>query len=356
MDTQQMFQELDRLYAQGKLDEAEEKMMGWMKEGLDSGNKSLCLMMCNEMEGLYRNTGRVAQAVDMADMALSLIAGMGLDGSIHHGTTLLNAATARRMAGDVEKALSQYREAEAIFKNLGKTDGYEMASLYNNISQIYQEQEEHEKALESLDKALELIKKMENSEAEVATTHVNRALSLMALGRLDEADEELKESLTFYASPEGVQSGHFGSALAAAGELAWRRGNYDQAIGLLEKALMVTQSRFGESDACAVIRQNLEMIKKEKEEKGITGAAPRAENAAAAGDSGWQRRFGAPDAGGDHPLRRGSARRLSALPVPRGRILRADSPARRAHHDSGRQLQYAARHPPSCGFDALPAD
>ena len=181
MDTQQMFQELDRLYAQGKLDEAEEKMMGWMKEGLDSGNKSLCLMMCNEMEGLYRNTGRVAQAVDMADMALSLIAGMGLDGSIHHGTTLLNAATARRMAGDVEKALSQYREAEAIFKNLGKTDGYEMASLYNNISQIYQEQEEHEKALESLDKALELIKKMENSEAEVATTHVNRALSLMAL-------------------------------------------------------------------------------------------------------------------------------------------------------------------------------
>ena len=91
-------------------------------------------------------------------------------------------------------------------------------------------------------------------------------------------DEELKESLTFYASPEGVQSGHFGSALAAAGELAWRRGNYDQAIGLLEKALMVTQSRFGESDACAVIRQNLEMIKKEKEEKGITGAADKKED------------------------------------------------------------------------------
>ena len=67
MDTQQMFQELDRLYAQGKLDEAEEKMMGWMKEGLDSGNKSLCLMMCNEMEGLYRNTGRVAQAVDRSE-------------------------------------------------------------------------------------------------------------------------------------------------------------------------------------------------------------------------------------------------------------------------------------------------
>ena len=133
-------------------------------------------------------------------------------------------------------------------------------------------------AVLTLDKALELIKKMENSEAEVATTHVNRALSLMALGRLDEADEELKESLTFYASPEGVQSGHFGSALAAAGELAWRRGNYDQAIGLLEKALMVTQSRFGESDACAVIRQNLEMIKKEKEEKGITGAADKKED------------------------------------------------------------------------------
>ncbi len=266
MDTQEIFKELDSLYAQGKLAEAEEKMMNWMNEGLDTGNKSLCLMMCNEMEGLYRTTGRASQAVDMADMALSLISGMGLEGSIHHGTTLLNAATARRMAGDSEKSLLQYQEAEKIFNNLGKNDGYEMASLYNNISQLYQEQEEHEKALEFLDKALNLIKNMEHSEAEAATTHVNKSLSLMALGRLNEADEELKESLTFYASPEGVQSGHFGSALSAAGELAWRRGNYDQAIGLLEKALMVTQTRFGENDACAVIRQNLEMIKKEKEE------------------------------------------------------------------------------------------
>lgn len=40
MDTQQMFQELDRLYAQGKLDEAEEKMMGWMKEGWIQGTKA----------------------------------------------------------------------------------------------------------------------------------------------------------------------------------------------------------------------------------------------------------------------------------------------------------------------------
>lgn len=271
MDTQQIFKELDSLYAQGQLDKAEEKMMTWMNEGLDTGNKSLCLMMCNEMEGLYRNTGRVSQAVDMSDMALSLIAGMGLDGSIHHGTTLLNAATARRMAGDAEKALSQYRKAEEIFKKLGKDDGYEMASLYNNISQLYQEQGDHEKALESLDKALKLIVKIEHSEAEAATTHVNKALSLMALGRLDEADEELKESLTFYASAEGVQSGHFGSALSAAGELAWRRENYDQAIGLLEKALMVTQKRFGDNDACAVIRQNLEVFRKEKEEKGISG-------------------------------------------------------------------------------------
>lgn len=76
MDTQQMFQELDSpLCARENWTKRKRKMMGWMKEGLDSGNKSLCLMMCNEMEGLYRNTGRVAQAVDMADMALTLIAG-----------------------------------------------------------------------------------------------------------------------------------------------------------------------------------------------------------------------------------------------------------------------------------------
>ena len=51
MDTQQMFQELDRLYAQGKLDEAEEKMMGWMKEGLDSGKDSTGIP-----DGLHRQS------------------------------------------------------------------------------------------------------------------------------------------------------------------------------------------------------------------------------------------------------------------------------------------------------------
>lgn len=258
-----MLEELDALYGRGELARAEEKMNGWLQEALEEDNFGAALTLYNEMEGVYRTTGRAARAVECADQALELIGRMGLRGTIHHGTTLLNGATASRMAGDSKRALSLYREAEEIFTALGEDKSYQMASLFNNISQLYQEEEKHEEALSYLDKAMELVRKMENSEAEVATTHINRSLSLMALERMDEAGEEIQKGMSYYDSSAGQKDGHRGSALAAAGEFAWRCGNAEKAADFFESAIAVTRDRFGENDACRVMRKNLEKIRNE---------------------------------------------------------------------------------------------
>ena len=260
-DLRGMLGELDALYAKGAMKEAEEKLAAWRAQAYAEGNRGVALSLCNEMEGLYRTTGRAAQAVAVSDEALRLIGEMGLTGTIHHGTTLLNGATACRMAGDAKRALSMYGEAAGIFRALGEARGYQMASLYNNVSQIYQEQGRHEEALASLDRAMELLDTMEQSEAEMATSRVNRALSLMALGRLSQAKEELEKSLAYYESPAAAGDGHYGAALSAAGELAWRTGDRERAVSCLEQALRVTRERFGENDACRVIRMNLETVK-----------------------------------------------------------------------------------------------
>ena len=72
-------------------------------------------MMYNELVGLYCSTARIPQAVEVSDKALGLSPVMGLGKTVHHATTLLNAATARRMAGDSDAALGQFLEAETFF-------------------------------------------------------------------------------------------------------------------------------------------------------------------------------------------------------------------------------------------------
>ena len=264
MDVRTMLKTLDSLYAQGNLKEADNLLNRELEEALVSGHDAAVLTIYNEMEGLYRTTGRAKTAAEISEKALDLIAQMGLKNTIHHGTTLLNGATANRAAGNLDRALFMYQEAAKIFETLGQSTGYQMASLYNNISHIYQAKGEHEAALVSLEKALELISVMADNAAELATTRVSLANSWMALGKTEKAEEFLSLALSYYESPEGQTDGHYGSALASAGELAWRKGEHDAAVSHMENALEVIKQRFGENDACRVIRENLKLIRQEK--------------------------------------------------------------------------------------------
>ena len=57
--------------------------------------------------------------------------GTGLSGTLHHGTTCLNAATGFRAAGRYEEAEAAYREAEKVYASLLKEPDYRLAGLHN---------------------------------------------------------------------------------------------------------------------------------------------------------------------------------------------------------------------------------
>ena len=267
MDVKDMLNQLDYLYNMGDLKEAERRLTNWLNQALDSRSYGAALTFYNEMEGLYRTTGRAKQAAEISDKALQLIEIMGLKNTVHHATTLLNGATANRWAQNLDKALDMYQHAAEIYRSLDLKNSYLMASVYNNISHIYQQQNKHEKALENLQTALNLVEPMEDSESEVATTKVAIALCHMALGSMETARETLDSALAYYESETGQNDGHYGSALSALGEYYWRCEDYDNAINTYEKALKVIRSRFGENDGCRVISRNLGIVRKEMEEK-----------------------------------------------------------------------------------------
>ena len=271
MDVKEMLAKLDYFYEQGRLKEAEKLLDSSLEDAEENRNYSAMLTIYNEMEGLYRTTGRSDKAADISDKALSLIVQMGLGNTTHHATTLQNGATANRVAGNCEKALDMYCQAAEIYKNLDMQTSYQMASLYNNISHIYQGQKQYDKALDYLNMALNTVSQLPDSEAEIATTKVGLGLCLMSVKHMDEAKIQLLEALDYYESPLGASDGHYGSALSAMGEYMWRQKDYENAIAYYEKALRVTLERFGENYGCKIIRSNLDKIKNEMENASTKG-------------------------------------------------------------------------------------
>ena len=266
MNINEKLEHLDALIASGNLPEAEKDLKSWINEAKSFGRSADQLTLFNELEGLYRVTGRAREASEISKEALAIIEEMGLTGTVHHATTLLNAATAHRAAGDLNEALSLYAEAQKIYEILKGEPGilYYNAALSNNLAQVYQELGQFEDAEKHLKKALSIIRTIPGAGSEEATTHTNLALLYSGMGRLSEAEEEINLSLHYYQTPEGAGDAHFSSAFSAAGTIAAKKGNPDEAENYFSEALSFSEKVFGDTPETRIIRKNLEAVRENR--------------------------------------------------------------------------------------------
>ncbi|WP_434311042.1 tetratricopeptide repeat protein [Hominifimenecus sp. rT4P-3] len=266
MDIQSVLQQLDQLFAQKRLSEVEPFLDRQLQQAIEEGDAASSLTLMNEMAGFYRSISQSEKSLAAAEDALNAIRQMNLSGTMAHATTLLNAATAYRAAGDLTRALSLYQEAFTIFQELRVDQEYPMAGLMNNMSQVYQALNRHEDAIFCLNRALEILTALSDAQMEIATTHSNLALSLLSMGKIEEARAHLAEAAALFEAGSGPRDAHYGAALAGLAELSYRTGDYAQAVNYYERALSEIRSSFGENDSYQVTKKNLELAKKAWEE------------------------------------------------------------------------------------------
>lgn len=264
MEIQKILTRYDSYLNMGKLKDAEALLLLSLQDAEEEGLYGARLTLLNELEGMYRTTGRARQAIEISEKALALISVLGLTGQEPHAVTLLNGATACRAAGENEKALQMYRRAEQILRDLGQEEGYSMTALYNNISQAYLDLQQPQQALHYQQQALTQIRKFPDTKAEEATTQISMVQSLLMLGRSEEAGHILEEAMAYYGTAEGQEDPHRSAAYAAAGEYAFCMGKYAAAEQDLQEALRLSLEYYGENDACEVIRKNLKEVQQRK--------------------------------------------------------------------------------------------
>lgn len=262
MDINQVTSELDELFAQEKINEIPQFLESHIAQALEEGAQDIVLNLYNETIGFYRETGQYDLSVENCQKALALMDEMKIQNSIPYATTLLNIANAYRAAGRLEESLAFYNQVRPVYAALLNEDDMYFASFYNNLSLLYQEMGDFAAAKEQLVNALYIVNHKEDKQFEVAVTQANLANTCIELEQDDEAKARAEEAIRIFEEI-GVDDAHYSAALSALGSLYYMDKDYENALGVMEKARDCVAKYLGsENIQYERLSENIKIIKR----------------------------------------------------------------------------------------------
>lgn len=267
MDVNKVLKDIDNLYKEAK-EEVSDAYLRAIKQAEDERDANSLLMICNEAIGHFRECGKHEESLMCAKQALLAAKELDITDTVEYGTTLVNIGTAARAAGLFDAALIYYGEALKVYEGKIDDNDFLYASLYNNLSLVYQQTEEYETSVSYLKKALEIVEKDESRRVETATTYSNLAVSEINMSKLDEAMEHLEKSFYLYEQDE-VPDYHYSAALSAYAQALYLKGELDKSEEYYKKALEQIDKVMGKSENYEIVKTNLMHVQKMIEKRDV---------------------------------------------------------------------------------------
>lgn len=274
MVIEKVLEELDGLFEQHKIEEVEPFLMRKIDEASGEGDTASMITLLNEIIGHYRELGEFEKSISCCRQLLLLVEQAGLKGTVAYATTLLNIANACRAAGLLRESMIYYQEVKRIYENEITPSDFRYASLYNNMSLLFQEMGDYESACDCLERALSIASMYSEHRIEVAVTHTNLASSLLKLGRYQEAIDNLNKAFSIFEMDE-EKDYHYSGALSAMGEAQYLAGNLEESARYYQLALKQIERNVGKSKAYELTLQNLNAVTAKMRELPMEGRAFR---------------------------------------------------------------------------------
>lgn len=248
MDINRFFTKLDTLFANREMQEAELYMKESLRAAEHSGDLGSAVAICSELGGYYRKLSRYGEGAALYEKALACLEQLGLSGSEHHATTLINYATTCTQAGEREKALSLFQKAAGIFAEKGLTADYRAATLHNNISSLYQDAGDLQNAEKHLRAALSVLKELPGTELEAAVTYTNWAQLCLAGDRLADGEEKVSLALAAFERAGGGRDTRYAAAVNVLGKISYLKGDCAAAAARFREAMELVKREFGDGN------------------------------------------------------------------------------------------------------------
>lgn len=257
LDIQKVIEGLDNLFAEKRIDRVETYLSENLEQALKEGDTGSAITIINELIGFYRDTSQYVKAEAYCEKLLPFLERAGLKGTIHYGTSCLNIANAYRASGRLEASLKHYQMVFEIYNHELEKNDFRYASLYNNLSLLYQEMKAYDKACEMLKNALEIVSTYPKAVVETAVTYTNLAASYVKCGELDKAKEASKQGLSIFQNGL-TEDYHYSAALAVAGDIRYAQEDYEKAAFYYKQAMVALKRHVGMTHAYFRIVSNLE--------------------------------------------------------------------------------------------------
>jgi len=197
----------------------------------------------------------VERSYSYAEEVQEILQNLGLEGSLHHGTTLLNIANAYRAGGRLEDSLEKYGQVTEIYKELLAEDDMLWASLHNNSSLLYQEMGRFDLAKEALLKALEIVVKKKDTIFEQAVTYTNLANTCLQLGQGEEAKQYFTGAILLFEKYD-IRDTHYCAALSSLGTYYFQKKEYEMAQEYFVKAMEGIEAHLGRNEYYYRMQEN----------------------------------------------------------------------------------------------------
>lgn len=263
MDVNLFYEKLDELYAHHDTAAIEKYMTESLEQARAENDTGAITAVGNELAGFYRVSGKIDQAITLSQEVLRKLKDMGQETTENFAAALQNAASVLTVAGEKETAMEMYETCKKILEYRGLQQDYRMAALYNNISAVYREQEEFEKAEEAANQSIAIISTMPENRVELATSLVNLGEVQARLGKFDDAKASLDRALSIYETETDGRDPHYAAATAALGNMYFYRKEPEQAAPYFRKALELIERDYGHNQFYDMIAKNLEMVEEQ---------------------------------------------------------------------------------------------
>ena len=240
-------EQIDRLFAENRGPEAEKLLEQALAEAYGNQYFLDAVPILNELIGYCRETSQVERSYQYAEEVQEILQNLGLEGSLHHGTTLLNIANAYRAGGRLEDSLEKYNQVAAIYEELIQEDDMLWASLHNNISLLYQEMGRFDLAKEALLKALEIVVRKKDTVFEQAVTYTNLASTCLQLGQDEEAKQYFTGAILLFEKYD-IKDTHYCAALSSLGTYYFKKKEYGKAEEYFVKAMEGIEAHLGRNE------------------------------------------------------------------------------------------------------------
>ncbi|MCI8594075.1 MAG: tetratricopeptide repeat protein [Oscillospiraceae bacterium] len=222
------------------------------------------IAVLNEMACFYRGISKWEPCISTFKDLVMEMEFSGLQESEQYALVLINMAGAYRLLGQFDEALDMFGRAGAILENIGCTNDYDLASLYNNTGLVYQDQDNLPKAVEFFEKALAYTRKVEDNEAELATALSNLSLAYYRTGDKENAQKTIEESLSIFEKLDDGLNPHYAGALNTEATYCYLAGDYDKSASYFQQAAEKTKLIFGENKDYVSCCRNCSMALEKK--------------------------------------------------------------------------------------------